>query len=178
MLATKISTKEKSKSTIPCPRCAEEVYSLAIELNDYLGQTYMDLAGRIREPQRTMLKKLATRCFEKKSEFTNLINDDLNRELAYFYEHGGPVIEYPVTELDIKDIQPFFNKSTSNFFSQLDAMVYITGKGEMSVAELESETYNYIIGLFTILGRLYQSAEVREAFGELVRIEMSKAQHS
>lgn len=177
MLANEISTKEKPKSTIPCPRCAEEVYSLAIELNDYLGQTYMDLAGRTREPQRSMLKKLATKCFEKKSDITNAINDDLNRELAYFYEHGGPVIEPPVTEVNIKDIQPFFNKSASNFFSQLDAMVYVTGKGEMSVTELERETCNYTVGLFTILGRLYQAAEVREAFGELVRIEMSKAQH-
>lgn len=178
MLANKMQLTVRPTIFINCPRCAEEVYSLGVKLMDYLGQTYMDLAGDIREPQRTTLLRLANRYFENKSVITNLINADLNRELGYFYEHGGPVMKPPVTELNIKDIQPFFNKTISNFFSQSDAMVYITGKGEMSISELERETYQYIIGLYNILGRLYQVAEVREAFSDLVRIEMSNAKHS
>ncbi|MGS0763482.1 hypothetical protein [Syntrophomonas curvata] len=171
MLANKIQVRPTVSVT--CPRCTEEVYSLGAELKDYLGQSYLDLGGRVREAQKNMLKKLATRYFENKKEITNLINADLNRDLAYFYENGGPIIEPPVTEQNIKDIEPFFYKAMANFFSQLDAMAYIVGKGEMSVTELERETYQYITGLFNIMGRLYQNPEVRKAFNELIRIEMN-----
>ena len=171
MLANKVQVKPII--SITCPRCSGEVYSLGVELKGHLAQAYMDLSGRGRESQRNMLKKLAIRYFENKKEITDLINADLNRELAYFYQNGGPIIEAPVTEKDIRDIEPFFYKTIANFFSQVDAMVYVVGKGEMSVTELERETYQYISGLFNILGRLYQDPEVKKAFNELVRFETS-----
>lgn len=173
MLANKMMVNEEIVNPMSCPRCVEDVYSLGIELQNYVGNTYLDLARQSREPQKSILNKMAARKFDSKDKISSLINADLNQALAYFYENGGPVMDPPVTDLDVKDIYPFFHKTISNFFSQLDAMVYVMGKGEMSTSELEHETYNYIIGLFTILGRLYQATAIREAFDELSRIEMS-----
>jgi hypothetical protein len=176
MLADMIPLREKYNRAVTCPRSAGDVYSFGLVLYDYLTRNYTDLANQIKDQNRFL--DLTARYNRQKKDVNELINNDLNHSLACFYETGGAVIEPPVSQLDLKDIQPFFNKTLANFYSQLDAMLYVMGKGKMTVAELEEETHNYVVGLFTILRRFYQAPEVRQAFNELIQIEISSREHS
>jgi hypothetical protein len=176
MLADMIPLREKYNRAVTCPRTALDVYSFSLVLYDYLIRNFTDLASQIKG--RDMFSDLIARYDRQKKEVNELINAELNCSLAWFYENGGAVIEPPVSELELKDIQPFFNKTLANFYSQLDAMIYVMGQGKMTVAELEEETHNYVAGLFTILRRFYQEAEVSQAFNELILIETRTCQHS
>jgi hypothetical protein len=171
MLAACIKT-EKIMETIPYPRCAEDVYSLGIRLQQYLADICLSLAKCRPESERNMLRIIAKSQLEHKKEMLNLMNTNLNQALAYFYENGGPIIELPVSEAEVKDIHLFFDKSVANFFSKLDTMFHINSKSEIN--KLDAQINSCTIELFIMLGKLYKTIEVKEAFAELIRIKKSQ----
>jgi hypothetical protein len=170
MLANHLEVNNKPASTLNCPRSAADVYYFGMFLQDYLDNIYRDLglAGRPNQNNRKQFDPSGNTC---KDEIQTLIKTYLNQCLGYFYKNGGPVIQAPVTDTDVQDIQPFFNKIAANFFDQLETMSYIASKGDMNANELKVESANYIIGLLNIMEKLYSVDEVKEAFEDLIRVE-------
>lgn len=175
MLAKHGDVTNQSVNTLNCPRNAAEVYYFGMFLQDSLSHIYEDLgiAGGLAQSIRNQIDANCKTC---KDEIQTLIKTYLNQRLGYFYINRGPVMQAPVSDDDVQDIQPFFNKITSNFYDQLETMAYIASKGNMNANELKMESSNYIIGLLNILERLYSVDEVKEAFEDLIEVERNLLQ--
>lgn len=152
-----------------CPCSVDEVYSLGISLQYYIGDIYLDLEAT-QGPQKFLYKKLALNQLDIKEEIAKLANANLNQLLCYFYNNGGPIIEAPVSEEMAKEIQPFFNRIAVNFMNQLDVIVSMASKGNMDPSELESAINNNIIAMYTTMRKLFQVDEIENAFNELISI--------
>jgi len=167
------STRTQTEETVnlgPCPRSADEVYSLGVSLQYYIGDIYLELEALTQGEQRLQYQNLALSQLTVKQEIEKLANENLNRLLWYFYNHGGPVIEAPVTEKMAKEIQPFFNRIAVNFLNQLDVLVRLASKGNMSPSELESTINDGIIDMYATMSMLFNTDEIKDAFSELIEI--------
>lgn len=161
---------DKIARTIPCPRSMNDVYSLGVSLQYSIGETFLEIAELNQGNKRNLFTQLALKQLDAKAEIENLANANLNRLLAFFYNNGGPVIEPPVTNEQVKEIQPFFNRIMSNFYNQLDDSVQLTSKGSMNVEELDKVINNVLIDMYSTMRKLYQADEIVTAFDELIRI--------
>ncbi|MDD4802548.1 MAG: hypothetical protein PHF24_06365 [Syntrophomonas sp.] len=172
MLANHIN---KPANTLDCPRSAADVYYFGMYVHDYLDNIYrnLKLASRPNQDNRKQFDASRNTC---KDEIRTLIENYLNRCLGYFYKNGGPVIQAPVSDTDIQEIQPFFYKIAANFYDQLETMSYIASKGDMSANDLKVESTKYIIGLLNTMEKLYSVDEVKEAFEDLITVEKNLLQ--
>ncbi|MDD3364832.1 MAG: hypothetical protein PHZ03_07625 [Syntrophomonas sp.] len=153
-----------------CPRSVDDVYSLGVRLQYYIGAIYLELDAMNQGSKQIPYTSLALRQLEGKEEIEKLVNDNLNRLLWYFYNNGGPIIEAPVSEQVAKELQPFFNRIMANFLNQLDVMVNMTFNGDISAIDLDDSINNNIIAMYTVIAKLFKLDEIKNAFNDLISI--------
>jgi hypothetical protein len=165
---TKVNSKLVNMEPVPCS--ADEVFSLGVSLQYYIGAIYLELAESNQGPHKVQYKDLALGQLEGKVEIEKLAKDNLNRLLTYFYNNGGPIIERPVSELMSKGIQPFFNRIVANFLDQVNALVQRVTEENISASQLEETINNYIITMYTSMCKLFLVDEIQTAFKELIGV--------
>lgn len=163
---------ELAKS-VPCPRRVNDVYSMGANLQYCIRAKYLEIADLNQPDTRALCTKLVSKQMDIKKEIEKAGKRQLNILIQYFYDKGGPIIEDPVSEQLVKDINPFFNRLMSNFLNSLDEVTDKVVQGEMSVAEMETQVDHDIINMFSALGNLFAVDEMRNAFHELVEIRES-----
>jgi hypothetical protein len=164
-----IATKDLKQGEILCQekftRSVDEVYSLGLSLQNYLGDTYLAL-----ETMNKAYKNLALGELNANEEIRKLANVNLNQLLTYFYNNGGTIIEAPVSEQTAKEIRPFFNRIVVNFLEQLDFAVSAAAKGNISAEELKEVINNNVIELYTTMTTLFPVKEIQTTFTKLINI--------
>jgi hypothetical protein len=160
----------------PCPRSVDDVYALGIRLQYYIGAVYLELDGLNKGSNDKTYINLAIRQLEGKDLIEKLVNDNLNRLLGRFYNEYSEFDEYPVSEQVADKIQPFFNRVMANLLYQLDVMMNMTAKGDISSDDLEDSINNNMIALYTVLGKLFQAEEIKNSFNELISIRKAYVQ--
>jgi hypothetical protein len=164
-----VATKGLKQGDILClekfPRSVDEVYSLGISLQNYLGETYLTAMNKAYD-------NLALGEQNANEEIRRLVNTNLNQLLTYFYNNGGLFIETPapVSEQTAKEIRPFFNRIIINFLDQLDIVVSVAAKGNISSEELKELINNNVIKLYTTMTILFPVKEIQTAFTKLINI--------
>jgi len=153
-----------------CPRSVDEVFSLGIKLQYYIGGVYMEMAEMRRGEAKKYFKQQAVKQLAIKDEIKYLADNNLNRMLDYFYANGGPVIEPPVSDETAKRIQPFFNRIAS---SSLDEIRNVIDEGSNydaeNVAMYVTET---VADMYSAISRLYEAeSAMTGAFKELLAIQ-------
>lgn len=151
-----------------CPRSVDEVYSLGIKLQYYIGDIYLALNSIHQGEVKALYQELALKQLDAKDEIQKLANENLNKLLAYFYNNGGPIIESPVSEQMAKEMQPFYNRISANFLKQLDDWVIKASKQDMDADEVERTINNIFIEMYSTMSMLFPVEEVQDAFKELV----------
>ena len=167
-----LAANELAQST-PCPRNVNDVYSLGVNLQYCIGTRYRELADMTRNENETACIKLAEKQMEIKRRIDKAASHHLNILIQYFYEHGGPVIEDPISEDMVKEINPFYNRLMNNFLESLDEVTEKVRSGEMSIGEMETTVNRELISMFGALGNLFGVNEMRKAFHDLVEIRES-----
>lgn len=150
------------------PCSVEDVYSLGISLQYFMGDIYLNLAASSKG-QKTIFKNMAMAQLDVKNELQKQVNADLNEKLAYFYNNGGGIIEPPVSEHQAKELNGFFNRIVANYLNQIDVIVTLTAEGSITPSELETEMNNIIIHMYTSLAKLYKADEIKCAFEAMAR---------
>jgi len=156
------------KHSITCPHTTEDVYSIGIKLLYLIGDMYLDYANGSDKTTKSILKELALKQLNKKTEIQKLADMDLNSKLTYFYENGGPVIEPPVSEKRAKEINGFFNRIADNYLNNIEEQ--ISKANEDIIQELEVNVNHIIVRMLTDLANLYHEKEIRMAFKELIHL--------
>ena len=151
--------------SISCPRSVEEAYSIGIKLQYLIGDRYLKYAKASK-----VLKALAIKQLDRKTEIQKLANTNLDEKLAYFYNNGGPIIEPPVSERQAKEINGFFNRIVTNCLNQIDVIISKAVESNDSLKELEGEINRIMIRMLTDLANLYHDDEIRLAFKEMIRL--------
>ncbi|MGE5543397.1 MAG: hypothetical protein ACM3UW_00345 [Bacillota bacterium] len=165
---------ELAKS-VPCPRRVNDVYALGANLQYSVRAKYLEIADLNQKETQDACLKLAAKQMDIKKAIEIAGKHQLNLLIQYFYEHGGPVIEDPVSEQMVKEINPFLNRLMNNFLNSLDEVTERVLRGEMTVSEMETAINRDIISMFSALGNLFTVDEMRNAFHELVEIRESFA---
>lgn len=158
----------------PCPRSASDVYSLGVSLQYCIRAKYIEIDSLKPSIDKTFLTVLAAKQLAIKTEIEKQSKYNLNILLEKFYNDGGPIMEDPVSEQMVKDIQPFFNRITINFLQSLDEIAHQAAMGELSVKEMEAEVNHRITELYNSLGRMFQVTEIESAFKDLIKIRQSQ----
>lgn len=169
-------TSDELVNLEPCPRSVDDVYSLGVRIQYYIGAVYLELDGMSKGSKQTVYTALALKQLEGKEEIEKLVNENLNRLLGWFYNNGGAIIEPPVSEQLAKELQPFFNRVMANFLYQLDVLMKMTAKGDISASDLDESINNNIIALYTVLCKLFKDEEIKDAFNELIGIRKALLQ--
>lgn len=152
------------------PRSVEEIYTMGISLQYYIGDIYLRLAAMNKGAQKNRYNEIAVAQLNVKNEIQKLANAHLNEKLNYFYNNGGPVIEAPISEREAKELNGFFNRIVANYLNQMDVIVTMTAEGSMSSSDLESEINNIIIRMFVSLSNLYQLDDLKQAFHNMASV--------
>lgn len=166
-----VAAKDLKQDDLLClekfPRSVDEVYSLGISLQNYLEDTYLAL-----DAMNKAYNNLALGEQNANEEIRRLANVNLNQLLTYFYNNGGLIIEAqePVSEQTAKEIRPFFNRIVINFLDQLDIVVSVAAKGNISAEELKELINNNVIKLYTTMTILFPVKEIQTAFTKLINI--------
>lgn len=155
----------------PCPCSVDQVYSLGINIQYYVGDIYLELGRRNQEPDKNQYKSLAMKQLDGKNAIEKLANINLTRLLSYFYNNGGPIIEPPLSEEMARDIQPFFTRISSNFMEQLDVIVDMVSKTSLSAHELEHMISGNVIDMYTTMSMLFPIDEIKDAFNDLIGVQ-------
>jgi hypothetical protein len=163
-------TSDELVNLEPCPRSVDDVYSLGVRLQYYIGAIYLELDSLNQGSQQIPYTSLALRQLEGKEAIEKLVNANLNHLLWQFYNSGGAIIEAPVSEQLAKEIQPFFNRIMANFLNHLDVMMSMTVNGDMSASDLDDAINNNIITMYSVLWKLFKDDEMKNAFSELSSI--------
>lgn len=160
---------DKMANPVVCPRCVDEVYSLGISLEEYLGRVYLELA-ELNKGKKNPYTNLLLDHLGIKKGIEELAKDNLDQLLTYFYENGGPIIEKPVSELTAREIQPFFNRVVTSFLDQMDFVWNKAYQGKMSASDLNNQINEHIVAMYTSMGKLFRNEEMQNAFNELIYI--------
>jgi len=152
-----------------CPHTTEDVYSMGIKLLYLIGDMYLDYANGSDKAIKNILKELALKQLNKKTEIQKLADMDLNNKLTYFYENGGPIIEPPVSEKRAKEINGFFNRIADNYLKNIEEQISKVNV-DNNAKELEGNVNQIIVRMLTDLANLYFENEIRMAFKELINL--------
>lgn len=161
---------EKTAISASCPRCMNDVYSLGISLQYFIGNIYLKLADTNQGNTKNYYEKLALKQLNGKEKIEKLAKAHTNELLSYFYNNGGPIIEPPLSEQEAKEKQPFFNRIINNFLVKLEASLDLNSNSIINPEELENVINSSITELYTNLGKLIQVDEIIQAFDELISI--------
>ena len=151
-----------------CPCSVQEVYTLAISLQYYIGNLYLEIADISHEPQKTLYTNLAMRQLETKNDLQRICNDYLNELMYRFYKAGGPIIDDRLSELQLKDIQAFYKRILTNLLLHFDLLVDMSFNGSLSIEQMLTEISDYTFHTYTTLGKLYSDNKIQRAFNELI----------
>ncbi len=154
------------KYSFSCPHTTEDVYSIGIKLLYLIGDMYLDYANGSDKAIKSLLKELALKQLNKKTEIQKLADADLNNKLTYFYENGGPVMEPPVSEKRAKEVNGFFNRIVDNYLKNIEEQ--ISKVNEDNAQKLEDNVNQIIVRMLTDLANLYFENEIRMAFKEMI----------
>jgi hypothetical protein len=154
----------------PCPRSIDEVYSLGIKMQYYIGDIYLRLNALHQGSVKTLYKELALKQLDTKKEIQKLADDNLNELLSFFYNNGGAIIEPLVSEQMAKEMQPFFNRISANFLKQVDVLVSKASKEETNASELEPMINNILIEMYTTMSMLFPIQKMKDAYNELISL--------
>lgn len=157
----------------PCPCSVDQVYSLGVRIQYYVGDIYLELERVNQGALKNQYKKLALRQLDGKNEVEKLANLNLNRLLTYFYNNGGPIIDSPVSEQMAREISPFYIRITTNFLKQLDLIVGMASKGNFTVNELERMVNNLVTEMYITISMLFPMEEMKDAFDDLTGVRES-----
>jgi len=160
---------ETARSVV-CPRSASDVFSLGICLQYCIRAKYLELAELNRGEVKVEYQQLAGQHLQEKNAMQKLAKLELNRLLAYYYDHGGPVMEAPVTEQQVKEINPFFNRIVTLFLDQLDDLFASAYNREISPRELDLAVRHQAAELHDQVARLIPVEEIKDALSELTEV--------
>jgi hypothetical protein len=90
---SRVKPAGESAKPLRCPRCEDDVYSIAISLQYYTGAKYLELADRNLGAAKGIYTSLAMRQLDIKEAIAKIANDKLNLQLHYFYNNGGPAMD-------------------------------------------------------------------------------------
>lgn len=153
-----------------CPRTADQVYSLGINIQYCVGDIYLELSRLNQGTVKNQFKTRAIQQLDGKNEIEKLANINLNKLLTYFYNNGGPVIEPPLTEQTAREIQPFFARITANFMKQLNGIAAMAAKSNLSAGDLDNMINGDIIDMYTTMSMFFPIDEIKDAFNDLIRV--------
>ena len=152
----------------PFPCSVDEVFSLAISLQYYIGNLYLEMADICHEPQKTEYLDIALQQLENKKTIENNCNDYLNELMDYFYKTGGPIMDDRVSELQSKEIQAFFQRILTNLLTHFDILVDMSFNGSLSLEQMQTEVNYYTLHSYASWGKLYRNVKIQRAFNELM----------
>lgn len=156
----------------PCPCTVDEVYSMGLSLQDYIGDIYLNLCTLNQGSEKILYQNLAISQTKVRKELEELAKANLNNLLSYFYNNGGQIVEAPVSEQLAKEVQPFFNRIVENFLNDLDVMVNMASKSYMTAHELENGINRHITDMYASMFKLFPVSEIQNAFDELILANM------
>jgi len=158
---------EVLKEMGPCPRSADEVYSMSIKVVNFVDKIYSEMAAKYCD-DRALQEEVSRQRVIKKT-IRQLADHNLNQLLDYFYSHGGPIIEPPVSEQTAKEIQPFFSRITVNALTQIEA---VTDRNQAASPAEAAEVISAVtVNMYEGMSRLYAGIpEVKETFEELMQL--------
>lgn len=153
-------------SSLPCPKSANDVYSLGVSLQYCIRVKYIELAGHSIDKDFLMDQAAQQLAIKKKIE--ELATFKLNVLLEKFYDQGGPIMEDPVSKQMVREIQPFFNRIMSRFLQALDEITCQAVIKNSSVKEMVFEVNCQITETYSALGRMFPVKEIESAFADLL----------
>ncbi len=156
--------------TIACPRSMNDVYTLGIELQYYIGDVYVQMAEISRGEVRAQYKKMAVNQLEIKQKIQEINNARLNQLLSCFYNNGGKIIEAPVSAEQAKELQPFFNRIVNTFFNRLESLLVLAAEGSIAPDRLDRMINFDTIELYSNVGKLFKVQEFAEGFEVLIKL--------
>lgn len=158
---------EVLKEMGPCPRSADEVYSMSIKVVNFVDKIYSEMAAKYCD-DRALQEEVSRQRVIKKT-IRQLADHNLNQLLDYFYSHDGPIIEPPVSEQTAKEIQPFFSRITVNALTQIEA---VTDRNQAASPAEAAEVISAVtVNMYEGMSRLYAGIpEVKETFEELMQL--------
>ncbi len=157
----------------PCPRSVHDVCSLGASLQYCIRAKYIEITGSMPSKDKTFLMEQAARQLTIKTNIEKLAKYDLNVLVKKFYDDGGPIIEDPVSEQMVMDINPFFNRIISSFLQSLDEITYQTAIGKLSVEKMAADVEDQICQMYNTLARMFQIEEMERAYIDLIEIRQS-----
>ncbi len=161
---------DKAENTIPCPRYMNDVYSIGINLQYYIGDIYLRLAEVSHKELKSLYKKMAVVELDIKEQIQEVNNARLNELLSYFYNNGGTVIDPPLSSAESKSIQPFFNRIMDTFTEQVESSLVLAANKSISADKVKSMINHDIIEMYTSMSKLFPVDEITIAFWQLIAI--------
>ncbi len=156
--------------TISCPRYMNDVYTIGTDLQDYIVGSYLELAEMNHGDLKIQYRKMAAEQIEVKQNIKDISMARLNESLWHFYNDGGPVTELPVSNLEAKEKQPFFNRIKDNFFENVQDSLALAADGSISSGKLESIINYNVIAMYINMSKLFNVDEMTQAFNQLIVI--------
>lgn len=177
--AKKIKINYQSKAAYelamsqPCPRTVNDVYSLGVSLQYCIRAKYMELNGLLPGKDSPILVEQATKQLALKTEIEKQAKYKLNILMGEFYDHGGPLMEDPVSKDLAKDIRPFFQRHISRFLQSLDEIIQQAAQGKITAEGAVSIVNLQIAEMYTAIGRMFRIEEIESAFHDLIEIRQA-----
>lgn len=161
---------EDGSKTISCPRYMNDVYTLGIDLQYYIGDIYLQMAEISRGEVRSQYKKMAVSELEIKEKIQEINNARLNELLSHFYNNGGMIIEAPLTAEQAKKIQPFFNRIIDTYFKRLESLLILAAEGSITPDRLDRMVNFDTVEMYSNVCKLFQVDEIVQGFKVLIKI--------
>lgn len=157
----------------PCPRSVQDVYALGVNLQYCIRAKYKELNDLLPGRDNDFLLHEEIRQLSIKAEIEKQAKYKLNALLGEFYEHGGPIMEEPVSQQMAKDMQPFFNRHVSNFLRRLDELSRQAAQGQMEAEDMAAAVEKQLKDSYTALAEMFRNVEMASAFADLMDIRQS-----
>jgi hypothetical protein len=164
---------DNGSQTISCPRYMNDVYTLGIDLQYYIGDIYLQMAEISRGDIRSQYKKMAVSELEIKEKIEKINNARLNELLTQFYNNGGQIIEAPLTSDQAKELQPFFNRLLDTYFKRLESLLVLAAEGSITPERLDRMINFDTLEMYGSVSKLFKVDEIVQGFNNLISIRES-----
>ena len=150
-----------------------DVYTLGIDLQYYIGDIYLQMAEISRGDIRSQYKKMAVSELEIKEKIEKINNARLNELLTQFYNNGGQIIEAPLTSDQAKELQPFFNRLLDTYFKRLESLLVLAAEGSITPERLDRMINFDTLEMYGNVSKLFKVDEIVQGFNNLISIRES-----
>ena len=155
---------------ISCPRYMNDVYTLGIDLQYYIGVIYLQMGEMSLGQAKSQYKKMAVCELDIKEKIQEINNERLNELLSHFYNNGGQILEAPLTTEQAKEIQPFFNRILDTYFKRLESLLVLAAEGSITPDRLDRMINFDTVELYGNIGKLFKVDEIVKGFKVLIKI--------